>query len=77
MLELNRIYCLDVMEGLKQLDDESIDLIITDPPYKTTKRGGTGNSGGMLQKDINKNMKTIENTSKYLIKFLKRKNCIL
>ena len=33
MLELNRIYCFDVMEGLKQLDDESIDLIITSPPY--------------------------------------------
>lgn len=33
MLELDKIYCCDVMEGLKQLDDESIDLIITSPPY--------------------------------------------
>lgn len=33
MLELNKIYCCDVLEGLKQLDDESIDLIITSPPY--------------------------------------------
>lgn len=33
MLELNKIYCIDVLEGLKQLDDESIDLIITSPPY--------------------------------------------
>ncbi len=33
MLELNKIYCMDVLEGLKQLDDESIDLIITSPPY--------------------------------------------
>lgn len=24
---------MDVLEGLKQLDDESIDLIITSPPY--------------------------------------------
>ena len=33
MLELNKIYCCDVLEGLHQLDDESIDLIITSPPY--------------------------------------------
>lgn len=33
MLELNKIYCMDALEGLKQLDDESIDLIITSPPY--------------------------------------------
>ena len=33
MLELNKIYCCDVLEGLKQIDDESIDLIITSPPY--------------------------------------------
>jgi len=33
MLDLNKIYCCDVMDGLKQLEDESIDLIITSPPY--------------------------------------------
>lgn len=33
MLDLNKIYCIDVLDGLKQLDDESIDLIITSPPY--------------------------------------------
>lgn len=33
MLELNKIYQIDVLEGLKLLDDESIDLIITSPPY--------------------------------------------
>lgn len=33
MLEKNKIYCCDVLEGLKQLDDESVDLIITSPPY--------------------------------------------
>jgi len=27
---------------------------VTDPPYKVTSRGNAGNSGGMLQKDINK-----------------------
>ena len=33
MLELNKIYCIDVLEGLKKLDDSSIDLVITSPPY--------------------------------------------
>ena len=43
--------CLDI---LKNIPDNSIDLIVTDPPYLTTSRGSAGNSGGMLQKDINK-----------------------
>jgi len=43
--------CLNVMCNLS---NESVDLIVTDPPYKITSRGSAGNSGGMLQKDINK-----------------------
>lgn len=50
ILQLNKIYNLDCMEGFKQIEDESIDLLVTDPPYPTTKRGGTGNSGGMCKK---------------------------
>lgn len=34
--------------------DNQIDLIVTDPPYKATSRGNSGNSGGMFQKEINK-----------------------
>jgi site-specific DNA-methyltransferase (adenine-specific) len=33
MLELNRIYNMDCVEGMKLLDDESIDCVITSPPY--------------------------------------------
>ena len=32
-MELNKIYCYDVLEGLKRLENESVDLIITSPPY--------------------------------------------
>ena len=49
MLELNTIYNINCMDGFKEIEDESIDLLITDPPYKTTSRGGTGNSGGMCK----------------------------
>jgi site-specific DNA-methyltransferase (adenine-specific) len=54
MLEINKIYNMDCLEGMKLIPDNSIDLIVTDPPYKTTSRGNAGNSGGMLQKDINR-----------------------
>lgn len=32
-MQLNKIYNIDVLEGLRYLPDESIDLIITSPPY--------------------------------------------
>ena len=48
------IYNKDCLDVLKNIPDNSIDLIVTDPPYPTTSRGNAGNSGGMLQKDINK-----------------------
>ena len=34
MLEINKIYNIDCMEGIKLLDDKSIDLVVIDPPYK-------------------------------------------
>ena len=52
MLETNVIYNEDCIEGMKKLPDNSVDLILTDPPYRTTSRGHGGNSGGMAQKDI-------------------------
>lgn len=35
-MELNDIYYGDAYELIKQIDDKSIDLIITDPPYEFT-----------------------------------------
>lgn len=32
-LELNNIYNIDCLEGMKQLNDKIIDLVITDPPF--------------------------------------------
>lgn len=49
---LPNLICGECIEQLKRIDDESIDLIVTDPPYKITARGHAGNSGGMLQKKI-------------------------
>lgn len=57
MFELKNADCLEL---IKRISDNSIDLIITDPPYLTTSRGSAGNSGGMLQKEINKRGKVFD-----------------
>lgn len=44
----------DCLNELSLIKSESVDLLVTDPPYKTTARGNLGNSGGMLQKEINR-----------------------
>ena len=55
------LYNSDCLDIFKTLSDESIDLIVTDPPYKMTSRGGTGNTGGMLLKDIVNSGKVFNN----------------
>lgn len=42
----NKIHNVDCLEGMKQLPDESIDLIVTDPPYRITAKGSCGSMGG-------------------------------
>lgn len=45
-MELNRIYNEDCLIGMKRIPDNSIDLIVTDPPYEHVK-------GGMKSKKYN------------------------
>lgn len=33
MFELDKVYCMDCIEGMKQIPDNFIDLTITSPPY--------------------------------------------
>ena len=44
-LENNNIYCMDCIEGMKKLDDNSIDSIVTDPPYFLIDKTGNGFMG--------------------------------
>lgn len=47
MLELNKIYQMDCLSGLKLLPDNSIDCCVTSPPYFNQRNYGTaGWSGG-------------------------------
>ena len=60
MIELNKIYNEDCLEGMKRIPDGSVDLIATDVPYRITSRGNAGSSGGMMQKDLSMKGKIFE-----------------
>lgn len=57
---INQIINADCLDILRELPDKCIDLIVTDPAYLITSRGNAGNSGGMLQKEINKKGKVFD-----------------
>lgn len=46
MLAINNIYNMDYFSGIQQIDNKSIDLLLTDPPYLYAK-------GGMKSKQFN------------------------
>ena len=53
-LELNKVYNCDCLDLLKNMPGNSIDLVVTDPPYKITARGSSGTMGGYWKNDIAK-----------------------
>lgn len=57
MLELNKIYCGDCLDLMREMDDKSVDLVLTDPPYgikesneRNINRGGPVAFGGIKKK---------------------------
>ena len=51
-LESNNLYLGDCLDLMTSIPNESVDLIATDPPYKITPHGGSGNAGGMFVGDL-------------------------
>lgn len=51
-MEVNKIYNTNSIDFMKDIPSDSIDLVVTDPPYKITARGNAGNSGGMMQQKL-------------------------
>lgn len=50
MLELNKIYLGDASDVLESFDDESIDLVVTSPPYSDLRKyGGIGDTWNRLE----------------------------
>ena len=52
MIELNRIYNEDCLEGMKRIPDGSVDLIVTDPPYKTITGGDSNGKNSIRPKGM-------------------------
>lgn len=53
----NKIYNLDILELLKNMEDKNVDLVVTDPPYKVISGGKPhkkGQPSGMLSKNDGK-----------------------
>lgn len=55
-IEINKIHCMDCLEGMKQIEDNSIDMILCDLPYGTT---------AVACKQLNRNFIGFEISSEY------------
>ena len=51
-LELNKIYNMDCLEGMKLLEDNSVDLVLTDPPYGISRNKLNMGKGGGVSDNI-------------------------
>ena len=67
----------DCLERMKEIPDGSVNMILTDPPYKITARGNSGNSGGMFQKKEVNNGKVFKTNDleKQTPRYLPRETC--
>lgn len=54
-MDLNKIYNMDCNEGIRTLHDNSIDLVVMDPPYIIDVRGGKKDYN-----DLSKKIRKIE-----------------
>jgi DNA modification methylase len=52
MVLLNRIACMDCLEYLQQLPDNSVDLVVTDPPYNVSQKQNMSWMGREVRKDF-------------------------
>ena len=50
-MEIDKIYNQDCLEIMRRIPNESIDLVLTDPPYRLTSRGSSGTMSGYWTED--------------------------
>ena len=65
MLELNKIYNMDCMEGMKQFPDKYFDLAIVDPPYGIARFGNRVELSNRICKEAKINKWDIKPTQEY------------
>jgi len=76
MMELNKIYNMDCLDGMKQIPDDSIDCVITSPPYNYNLRIHYGEYGGRSVNDHNKYGKMYDDALSMDDYFEWQKECI-
>lgn len=76
MLELNRIYGIDCLEGMKQLDNESIDLVLTDTPYGINFKSNMDSKKRFDYIINDDNLDFVEPFLKQAYRILKNNSCI-
>lgn len=66
MLEVNKIYNMDCLEGMKMMEDNSVDITFTSPPYNDT---GTKNEKVSELKSNNTHTRSMNtwNTEKIIL----------
>tara|TARA_R110000796_G_scaffold240553_1_gene361672 strand:- start:130 stop:957 length:828 start_codon:yes stop_codon:yes gene_type:complete len=52
-MENNKVYHMDGIDGLRVLEDETVDLIITSPPYADMKKYADGSNGVPVEQYVN------------------------
>jgi site-specific DNA-methyltransferase (adenine-specific) len=65
MLELNRLYNMDCMEGMKQFPDKYFELAIVDPPYGIARFGNRVELSNRIYKETKINKWDIKPTQEY------------
>lgn len=52
LIDINKIYYEDFLIGVKRLESESIDLVVTDPPYRTITGGDQNGANSVRPKGM-------------------------
>jgi site-specific DNA-methyltransferase (adenine-specific) len=59
-LEVDRIYCGDCLDLMKEMPDKSVDLVLTDPPYGIEYQSNWCKDGPRFEKIVNDDAPCIE-----------------
>lgn len=65
-MEINKYHLIDVIDGLKKLEDNTADIIIIDPPYNIGKDFGNNKDNMPLDEYINWSIKWINESYRIL-----------
>jgi|TARA_R110001592_G_scaffold82663_2_gene244777 site-specific DNA-methyltransferase (adenine-specific) len=65
-MKKNKVYKIDAIDGLRKLENETVDLIITSPPYADMKKYADGSSGIPVKQYVAWLMPFVEEISRVL-----------